>query len=550
MFYRIIRRGRLMAKRSAILIGVGPAGLYVLAWLVVMPKWYRHCINPDGVSYISIAQKYLRGEFQDAINGYWGPLYSWLLMPFLGAGMDPLLAARILGGVLGLGVFAGLALLANHFGLSRAARGAVTLAAVPMTLFFSVYGVMPDLLLTVLLLVYLSLVLRLDHRRAGHGLWIGGVGGLAYLTKSYALPFFLVHLALMGVCQWRYAQDQSGRRRIVRNVLCAVLVFSLIGGAWIGLLTAKYGQLTWSTSGSYNLQQLAPTALPPHVGLRNPPNETAVSAWEDPSYCEVADWHPFQSLHDLTYYVERVLQNTAETVKVLLRFSALTGGIVLLFLLLLVDERGRRTRVDRTLYPLITLVLFCLGYALVVTENRYLWFCCLLLLVMAGYGYDWLMQATRFFTRAGRICILAGIVLSFAFAPLFDLMTFRNMGARPYEYAQVLSEYIRPGQRIASDGHWQDSVAIAYHLEARCHGVRELRGEIDEVRADLERYQIDHYLVWDRYDANGLRLEGFERVALGRSDMPALFVWKDPTTPALRDPIFLGIQLDGYPSGL
>ena len=184
----------------------------------------------------------------------------------------------------------------------------------------------------------------------------------------------------------------------------------------------------------------------------------------------MADWSPFRSWQDFAYYVERVLQNAAETVKILLRFSALSGAIVRLFVLLLVGERGRRIGADRALYCLVTLLLFGLGYALVVTERRHLWFCCLVVLVMGGYGYDRLMEAADFFTPARRICLLAGIVLSFAFAPLFDLVRFRNMGARAYEHARALSEDICPGQRRASDGHWQDSVAIAYHLGARCQG--------------------------------------------------------------------------------
>ena len=33
----------------------------------------------DGVSYLDMANAYLRGDWHTAINGYWNPLYSWLL---------------------------------------------------------------------------------------------------------------------------------------------------------------------------------------------------------------------------------------------------------------------------------------------------------------------------------------------------------------------------------------------------------------------------------------------------------------------------------------
>jgi hypothetical protein len=39
----------------------------------------RFYIDPDGVSYFDVAQAYARRDWSHAINGYWSPLYSWLL---------------------------------------------------------------------------------------------------------------------------------------------------------------------------------------------------------------------------------------------------------------------------------------------------------------------------------------------------------------------------------------------------------------------------------------------------------------------------------------
>ncbi|MBF0233085.1 MAG: hypothetical protein HQK65_08610 [Desulfamplus sp.] len=43
----------------------------------------RFSMNPDGISYIDIAYAYSRGEWQDALNAYWSPLYSWIIALFL-----------------------------------------------------------------------------------------------------------------------------------------------------------------------------------------------------------------------------------------------------------------------------------------------------------------------------------------------------------------------------------------------------------------------------------------------------------------------------------
>ncbi len=35
--------------------------------------------SDDAIAYLDIGDAYLRGEWKEAINGYWSPLYYWLL---------------------------------------------------------------------------------------------------------------------------------------------------------------------------------------------------------------------------------------------------------------------------------------------------------------------------------------------------------------------------------------------------------------------------------------------------------------------------------------
>src|SRR5467141_871457 len=39
----------------------------------------RFSMTPDGTCYLDIASAYLRGDWHNAINSYWSPLFSWLL---------------------------------------------------------------------------------------------------------------------------------------------------------------------------------------------------------------------------------------------------------------------------------------------------------------------------------------------------------------------------------------------------------------------------------------------------------------------------------------
>lgn len=52
-------------------------------------------IAGDEISYIDIAQAYAAGNWGTAINGYWSPLYSWLITPLLLYMSNPLKAVYV-----------------------------------------------------------------------------------------------------------------------------------------------------------------------------------------------------------------------------------------------------------------------------------------------------------------------------------------------------------------------------------------------------------------------------------------------------------------------
>ena len=47
--------------------------------MAALQAWRGFSVNPDGVSYLDIADAYLRGDWHAAVSTYWSPLYSWLL---------------------------------------------------------------------------------------------------------------------------------------------------------------------------------------------------------------------------------------------------------------------------------------------------------------------------------------------------------------------------------------------------------------------------------------------------------------------------------------
>jgi hypothetical protein len=55
---------------------------YLIVCAVALP-WHLHRVGPDASAYLTIARKYNAGDFHNAVNGYWSPLLSWLIAPFL-----------------------------------------------------------------------------------------------------------------------------------------------------------------------------------------------------------------------------------------------------------------------------------------------------------------------------------------------------------------------------------------------------------------------------------------------------------------------------------
>src|SRR5947208_12224961 len=92
---------------------------------------YRFQIDPDGISYINIAHLYAIGDFHDAINGYWGPLISWLLVPLLLAKLQPLLICKILSLAIGFFTLIAIRKLSYRFALNNHVRLFIFLLSLP-----------------------------------------------------------------------------------------------------------------------------------------------------------------------------------------------------------------------------------------------------------------------------------------------------------------------------------------------------------------------------------------------------------------------------------
>ena len=227
----------------------------------------RHAMNADGMSYLDMAEAYLRGDWNMAINAFWSPLYCWLLglaivvlkpSPFWEFSVAHLVNFAIYLCTLGCFHFFLLELIRYHRGQSASfsGHGGVTLPewawiALGYTLFIwtslnliTISTVSPDMLVAAF--VYLASGILL-HIRMGSVSWLtfillGMVLGFGYLAKAVMFPLAFIFL---GVSMF-----SVGNLRIaVPRVLVALVVFLSVASPYVVVLSRAKGRLTFGDSG-------------------------------------------------------------------------------------------------------------------------------------------------------------------------------------------------------------------------------------------------------------------------------------------------------------
>jgi hypothetical protein len=223
-------------------------------------------VGADGLAYLDVARAYVRHDWHTAVNGYWGPLYAWLLaiaMRFLHPGIRAEFAlARALNFVL----FATALYAFSKFWRAVAEwskpiddhETSIPVAS-PLAwillgyLFFivnfawSVDVVNPDILVAAIVFAIATLLFKLHDRRE-HGLgpyaWLGLLLAIGYYAKAILLYFALFVLAAIVI--------QGFRSRSLLRPLAAILVFVVLVSPFVVIVSRALGHFTAGDSGRLN----------------------------------------------------------------------------------------------------------------------------------------------------------------------------------------------------------------------------------------------------------------------------------------------------------
>ena len=237
-------------------------------------QYFQYMIAGDEISYIDIAGAYATGNWGTAINGYWSPLYSWLLTPFLLFQYNPLYAvyiSKIVSLIIGFFAIITVRRLSRTFEIDRNIERSILIALIPSLIFFSLIYPTPDLLLVLFLTYYLSIIFKSEYSNSLiNGVICGFVGAAAYLTKSFAFPFFLVHFVLFNMIFFVKGLEIE-KKNILKNLSLGLILFFVMSGLWAGTISEKYGKMTISTAGEYNQAIVGPKYQENTIGYGQSP---------------------------------------------------------------------------------------------------------------------------------------------------------------------------------------------------------------------------------------------------------------------------------------
>jgi hypothetical protein len=223
----------------------------------------------DSVSYLDIADAYLRNDWQAALNPHWSPLYSWLLALALSI-LEPtpyweLFVVKLvnflvyLSALVAFNFFLGALIAHNHRQSERDDQGGFLrvpewvwlLSGYSLFLWSALkwttlYSDTPDL--TTCVFVYLAAGILLRARCGADGwrsfLLLGVVLGLAYLSKTALLPISLAFLAVGLLSTGNFRRD-------LPRVVVAGLALAVVSAPFVAAISAQENRLTFGEAGKY-----------------------------------------------------------------------------------------------------------------------------------------------------------------------------------------------------------------------------------------------------------------------------------------------------------
>lgn len=372
-----------MFRKTPIKI-LAPVLLLVVVILTVAVAAFIHgyyVINPDGVSYISIASHYASGHLNDAINAYWSPMLSWLMVPYILLGVEPIVAYMInnlLASVAIVWIFGHI--IHKYITTNRLVLLSSCLAVIMFLLSRSFSVVTPDIMVVLWILIYTVLLINIFRQgfTIKRAIMVGLLGALGYLTKLYLLPVFVASITIFVLFLFfRRKSLKIEVKNLAKSSVIIILAMAVLSGVWVTTLSVKYDKfmvgsafgftMTSNKPGDEGIKDVLATTLPVS-------NQHALTAWEDPTF--ISRGGKFSPSAESIVHMIKHRFNVMDTY--MNTINSMSPIILLspLFLVVLYLFRRKDSEVDSAvIVAAIVLFVYIGGYTLIGQSDnqRYLW---------------------------------------------------------------------------------------------------------------------------------------------------------------------------------
>jgi hypothetical protein len=413
----------------------------------------------------------------------------------------------------------------GHLQVPRLGRTLAALALAPMMLWFALQVITADLIVMVAILAYLA---HLTHPRTGERVRGGVVTGLwmtlAYLAKAYALWFVAVHYVLVTAAAFWDSPDRAARGRMARVAAVTLLVFLGLSSAWAGILSCKFGHFTYGSTGRFNWAYNGPDFQQPmHAwGLLAPPNDSAVSAWDDATYFDVKTWNPLVPQRNWDHFKKNIQRNYKALLKLLDSYSIFVYFIAVGALLVAGSAAEPTSRRPHAIVA-VALLLYPCGYLLLHLEPRFFWILPTLLVVLGASVPAAFSQSVLLRGNLNRLLLTLLAAASFAYPAWVQLTAPAEIDKTIHEAADRLKPFVPPGARVAANGQWDLFLYVSFYNGLHYFGVPEPRAGEAKIKSELDTHQIQYFFV-----------TGGRHYAFLKGQSPLASIAAAPGQPAVR----------------
>ena len=421
------------------------AALLLLVLFAILFPFYRHIIDVDAIGYITVARYYAAGEWAKAINGYWSPLNSWLMVPMIKLDLNDVLCFKIANVFFGIGALYQTEKLLNKFSYSNKQNTALLLTAMVIVLYYASVQLAADMLFTWIFLMYVNVVLKDDlDTNTKSNIHAGLIGAIAFFAKSYGGIFFILHFTFLHIAWYPFIQKKGWH---LQKYIAGMLSFLPLIIVWMILLWNKYHIITFGYSGQLNWSWVLKGGQPDYKEFfYKPPYTGATSRWVDPFYSQARIYSPFQSKELMWQQVKLVGFNFKNTLWSALWISFLSPVLILWIFI-------KRKLQNRMYTMACIIIIFPLVYLLIFIEERYLWPVSVLLPVAGGC----LLQQASFRKK----WMWPVLLLSFVVGPVIRLVQAANRDIEVDQLAAIIRQRKLQGPFTALDsGEWMHKAAF------------------------------------------------------------------------------------------